>query len=841
MKHLARVLACLLLFACAPSTPPPAVAPRAAESDLAARARAALAQTSGTLQLPGLQKPVTVYRDPWGIPHIYAETQEDLFFAQGFVAAQDRLFQMELWRRAGEGRLAEVLGPRAVERDRFARLLRYRGDMDAEWQSYAPDAKPIVESFVRGVNAFIAESGERPPLEFQLAGFAPEPWTPEVCLLRHASWAVTGNVGSEVERALLVREVGAELVDELLPVDPPKRLEIPDGLDLAGIGPEILAGAEEMNRQVSFREGSNNWVVSGGRSATGNPLLANDPHRAIQLPSLRWLVHLVGPGWNVIGAGEPALPGIAAGHNDRVAFGFTVVGIDQQDLYVEETNPENPDEVRYDGRWEAMRVERETIRVKGGQPVEVELRFTRHGPVLREDRARHRAYALRWVGGEPGTAGYLGGLSLDRARDGRELRQALERWKVPSENLLYADVDGNIGWQVAGLTPIRKGWDGLLPAPGDGRFEWQGFLPASELPAAFNPPEGLIATANHNILPPGYPHTLGYEWGSPERYQRILMALRAADGRKLTVEDFERLQHDTLSLPAQRLIRVLAQVRSGGPVDEMLRPWVDRLLRWNADLGKDSAEAAVYELWLPELPGVVFQPKLPEAVWKVLGPAVGPDSALDAIETASPRWFGEGKAGRAARDAALLQALGAALKKAGERLGADPARWRWGSLHVTPFRHALSTDEARGSLLDLPSVERGGDGWTVNASAGSDFKAVHGASFREILDVADWDRSVATSVPGQSGQPGSPHYGDLLPLWADGRYFPLLFSREQVEKQSTDKLVLEPAPRKASSPTHASSSSSSSSSSSTSSSSSSSSSTSSSSSSTSSSARRRAA
>jgi penicillin amidase len=795
MKHRASLFLAALFFAASVFAQP------APQPDLVTRAKAVLAQTSGTLKLPGLQKPVTVLRDPWGIPHIYAETQDDLFFAQGFVAAQDRLFQMEIWRRAGEGRLAEIVGPEAVERDRFARLLRYRGDMEAEWTSYAPDAKSIIESFVRGVNAFIEQSRDRLPIEFQLAGFAPEPWTPEVCLLRIASWGVTGNVTSEVFRALLAREAGVELVDELLETDPPKKLEIPAGLDLAGIGQEIIAGALATGAPVSFKDapkdGSNNWVVAGGFSATGKPLLANDPHRSIQLPSLRWMVHLVGPGWNVIGAGEPALPGVSAGHNDRVAFGFTIVGIDQQDLYVEETHPENPNQYRRggsEGRWEEMRVERETIRVKGGEPVEVELKLTAHGPVLHEDRARRRAYALRWVGSEPGTAGYLGSLSLNRARNWDEFRKALERWKVPSENLLYADVDGNIGWQVAGLSPIRKGWDGLLPVPGDGRYEWQGFLPASELPAAFNPKSGFLATANHNILPAGYPHILGYEWAPPYRYQRLLMPLRAPGGKKFTVKDFEILQHDELSLPARRLIRVLAQAQAGVEKEAPLRPWVDRLLRWDAVLSKDSAEAAVYELWLAELRTAPFQPKLSEAQWKLVAPFISVDRAVDVIEAASPRWFGAGDEGRAARDTVLLRTLGEALKKAKERLGSDPAKWRWGTLHVTPFRHALSTDDARRVLFDLPSVERGGDGNTVNASGGPEFRAVHGASFREILDVADWDRSVATSVPGQSGQPGSPHYGDLLPLWAEGKYFPLLFSRERVEKEAKQKLVLEPVP-----------------------------------------------
>ena len=771
----------------------PPIAEAAEPADLAAQARAALPQMSGTLRLRGLAKPVTVLRDPWGIPHIYAESQDDLFFAQGFVAAQDRLFQMEVWRRTGEGRLAEILGKGAVERDRFARLLRYRGDMKAEYASYAPDAREIIAAFVRGVNAYIESTRGHWPVEFRLAGFTPELWTPEVCLTRVAGWGMTRNASLEVLRAKLVRELGAEVVDELIATDPPKKIEVPPGLDLAGIDNPVLGGALAAGAPVTFEpvQGSNNWVVDGALSATGKPLLANDPHRSIQLPSLRWMVHLVAPGWNVIGAGEPSLPGVALGHNDRVAFGFTIVGIDQQDLYVEETDPAHPDRYRFNGRWETMRIEHEKIRIKGAEPVAVDLKFTVHGPVLYEDRERHRAYALRWVGSEPGTAGYLASLSLDRARSWPELLRALERWKVPSENIVYADVDGNIGWQATGLTPVRKGWAGLLPVPGDGRYEWQGFLPPSDLPRSFNPASHFIATANHNIMPAGYTKELGYEWGAPFRFERIVDEL-SKPGGKFTVDSFQRLQQDVVSLPARRMLRLLAAAQGAPGNTEELRPWAERLTRWDGALVRDSSPAALYELWMDKLPEAIFKPKLTEESWRLVASLIGTEEMLPIVEGASPRWFGVGEAGAAARDAALYRALGAAVEAGRKTLGPDPDAWRWGALHTTPFHHPLATTPERKAVFDLPTVERGGGGETVNSAAGFGFEATHGASFREILDVADWDRSVAVNVPGQSGQPGSPHYGDLLPFWSEGLYFPFLFSREKIEKAATERLVLAP-------------------------------------------------
>ena len=623
------------------------------EASLRARARAALSQTSGEMAVPGLQAPVEVIRDRWGVPHIFAKNTHDLFFAQGFVAAQDRLWQLDLWRRMAEGKLAEVVGPTVVNRDIFARLLRYRGDMEAEWQAYRPDARAIVEAFVAGVNAQIAvatRAAGKLPIEFQLTGTRPEPWTPEVVIGRMAGYVMTRNARTEVQRARLVRAVGADRASELAALEPATRLKVPDGLDLADVSDEILALTNGISESVAFPAdvaqstnaapgsrsgeagaspdiftfavspldirpeeiGSNDWVVSGRLTATGKPLLANDPHRALLLPSLRYTVHLNAPGWNVIGAGEPALPGIAAGHNDRVAFGFTIVGIDQQDLYVEQLDPSDHSRYSYRGAWEPVRVERERVAVRGQAAREVQLRFTRHGPVIHVDEAKHRAYALRWVGAEPGAAGYLRSLALNTASNWREFRAAVAGWKVPSENLIYADVDGNIGWIAAGLSPVRPNWDGLLPVPGqDGKYEWSGFLGVDDLPQIYNPASGLIATANHNVLPGGYAHSLGFEFGAPFRFARILDVLTTerAESRKFTVDSFERLQHDERSLAAVAVstaLRRAIEARGAGAFDASSDPAMAReaarmLTSWDGTLSKSSSAAALYETWLPRL------------------------------------------------------------------------------------------------------------------------------------------------------------------------------------------------------------------------------------------------
>ena len=769
-----------------------------------------------TIRLRGLIAPVEVRRDRWGVPHIYAGNQRDLFFAQGFVAAQDRLFQMEMWRRQGEGRLAEVLGPAAVERDRFARTFKYRGDMAREWAAYGPDTKEIVTAFVRGVNAYIAQAGDSLPPEFGLLGFRPEPWTVEVPLARATGLSAVSNGSSEVLRAQLVAKLGKKRVEEILPVDPVRALDPAPGLDLTGIGSESLGGFGSAFADVAYNriEGSNNWVVSGSKTASGKPILANDPHRAITNPAVRYLTHLVAPGWNVIGAGEPASPGVAIGHNDRIAFGLTVVGMDQQDVYVEalgacpagpgreaggsphsngaETSTTAPNQstatrtisaldcYRHKGAWRRIRTIIDTIRVKGEAPRATSLRYTVHGPLVSIDTARKRGFAVRSIHSEPGTAAYLASLALDRAHDWPTFQRAMTRWLMPSENMIYGDVDGNIGWVAAGLMPKRS-WSGLLPVPGDGTHEWSGFVPGMQLPRSYNPADGFIATSNNNILPKGYDIPISYEWASRYRADRVAEVLR--EPRRFTIDDFQKLQHDDKSKLAEAIVPRL--VAAANRLGYGSRDDVRLLAAWDFRMSRDQIAPTIFSAWAPA------------AYRRAIGLALAGHRDVTALLAQRPEyeWFEEyleapnaaSGAGADNPDSILVAALDDALSDLTRRYGADRGKWRYGDLHQAIFRHQLS------SKYDLPPASRGGDANTVYATGGRDFRQTSGASFREIIDLGDFDQSVVTNVPGQSGDPRSPHYGDLLPLWAKDQYFPLVYSRARVEAETESVLWLRPA------------------------------------------------
>jgi len=766
-----------------------------APANLDTRAKAALAVIRGTLNVHGLQQSARVQRDRWGVAHIYAQNQHDLFFAQGFVVAQDRLFQMELWKRSGQGRLAEILGPSYVKRDTSARLLRYRGDMDAEYKSYSPDTKEILEAFTSGINAYIEEiqkpGGIGLPLEFQLAGFKPELWKPEDCLNRLAAYSVTGNGASELHSAQLVALLGPERAAALLELDPPVKLDPAPGLDFSGLSSALLENLVGSDVPLHFSEtptqGSNNWTVSGSLTATGKPFLANDPHRVIAEPSLRYIVHLVAPGWNVIGAGEPGLPGVATGHNENIAWGFTIFGLDQQDLYLAELNPADPEQYKTEHGWERMEVKSETIGVHGGSSVAVKLKFTRHGPVLWDDGKR--ALALHWVGAEPGTAGYLGSLALDRAQNWQEFEEAMPRWKVPSENIVYADRDGNIGEHSTGLAPLRKNWTGLLPVPETGGYEWSGFVPNAELPHTYNPASGFVATANHKMIPENYGYAVGFQWASPERFLRISEVLSGAakSGHKLSLADMENLQNDVVSLPARELQTLLKRAAGSAPSSS-----AKLLLDWDCAVTTDSIAATLYEFWDAELRDAVTKLAVPAEAQKIAGKFALPE-ILQELSHPSVAVFGQNPG--AARDALLLQTLLAAEQKLSAKLGPDAKNWAWGKLHRVSFKHPLDhVALGAGTLFDRGPFPRPGDGSTVDATyyGGASFDQLAGASYREIFDLSDWDNAAAVNVPGQSGQPGSVHYDDLLPLWVNGQYFPLRYSKQSVDRETTDVLELKP-------------------------------------------------
>lgn len=768
------------------SAQPPA--PKELPEDVLKKAKLVLAPTEGELKLAGLKEPVEVLRDRWGIAHIYAKNTHDLFFAQGFVAAQDRLFQIDIWRRQSTGEMAEVFGPKYVEADVFARLMAYRGKMAEEWTSYAPDTKELATAFTDGINAAIDQFGDKPPVEFQILGFKPKKWKPEDVLGRMSGIYMSQNFRNEITRARLVAAVGIEKARWLAPVEPAREYTTAlNAEELKAIDGRILAGYGAATKALSFtpaKTESNNWVVSGERSTSGKPLLASDPHRAIALPSLRYMVHLHAPGWNVIGSGEPALPGVAIGHNDKIAWGFTIIGVDQADIFVEELHPEKGEYKTATG-WEKPEFERVVIAVKGEQAREFVQSFTKHGPVLFTDATRNRAYSLKWVGHEPGGAAYLASLSVGRAKDKAGFLDALARWKVPGLNFVYADVEGNIGWIAAARTPIRPKHDGLLPVPGSGGFEWSGYLPVRDLPQNWNPKAGWLATANHNIIPEGYKHLIGYEFAPPYRFQRVRDRLAAKE--KWTLEDFRAIQQDDTSIPGLTLAKLLKGLDFK---DKDVEPYAKLFTAWDGGLSVDSKAGPLYAIWLRELQHAFYSPHVPKELTTTLITLGGVPNMLAVLEKPEAKWFGENP--KAGRDKLLRETFAAAVAKL-KKLP-ETQQERWGALHTVTLKHPLATlDPALEKAFDVGPFDRPGDGNTPNNTRYDDnFRQIHGATYRHLIDLADWDRTLATSAPGQSGQPGSPHYADLAPLWAKGEYFPLAYSRAKVDAVTQHRLTLRP-------------------------------------------------
>lgn len=772
------------------------------------------------IQISGLYEPVEVLRDSLGINHIYAKNQHDLFFTQGYCAARDRLFQFEIWRRQATGTVAEILGARELKRDIGTRLFRFHGDLKTEMNHYHPDGEEIIRSFVDGVNAYIIEINKNPeklPVEFKMLGIQPKPWTPEVVISRHQG--LLGNINQELTIGRAVAKLGPEKVKKLLwfhPKDPVISLDtaidgklLSDNIlelynafrkDIDFVPEEIqraFRGKSEANQFMKafhpimngskLSVGSNNWVVNGQLTACGSPVMANDPHRKIAVPSLRYMAHLVAPGWNVIGGGEPEIPGISIGHNNFGAWGLTVYSTDGEDLYVYDLNPSDLNQYKYRNNWEDMRVYHETIRVKGEKDVKVALRYTRHGPVTLIDSLNYKAYAVRCAWLEPGGSPYLASLRMDQADSWEEFRDACNYSNIPGENMVWADKENNIGWQAVGITPIRRNFSGLVPVPGDGRYEWDGYLPIREKPHISDPEAGFFATANQQVTPEDYDHwdAIGFMWSDPFRGERINEVL--GSGKIFNLEAMKALQTDYFSIPAKILFPYLQQISFQ---EEILNRAKDMLSGWDFILDRNSIPAGIYAAWenhIIEMSQDRFVPEKAKGsvslqLTKIIAWIRQPETIFGAEPVA-------------ARNDFLKEAFSLAIEDLVERYGEDFQDWKYGQeqyKHVY-IRHTLSSSvsDKWKDKLNIGPAPRGGNSYTVCATGGNN-NQTSGASFRIIADSGDWDRSVAINTPGQSGDPDSPFYDNLFDMWVNDQYFPLYYSRDKIEKILSEKIILKP-------------------------------------------------
>ncbi|KAA9105538.1 penicillin acylase family protein [Microbacterium rhizomatis] len=761
----------------------------------------------------GLENDVEILVDTWGVPHLYAQSTNDVFLAQGFNAARDRLFQIDLWRRRGNGLLAEVFGPAYVEQDRANRLFLYRGDMDAEWAAYAEGTREAVAAFARGVNAYVAWVRENPahlPPEFALYGYVPSFWAPEDAV-RFRTHGLFYNAEQEVARARTLRDAGREAEELRQAREPADRLAVPAGVDLDLISDDILRvyrlafapvdfhGAADPASARESISGSNNWVVSGERTDTGRPILANDPHRAITLPSLRYVAHLDAPGMSVIGAGEPGLPGISIGHNGHVAFGLTIWPVDHEDLYLYELNPDDESSYRYGDGWEPFRVIEEMIPV-GADEVPVALVYTRHGPVIYSDPARGFAVAVRAAWLEPGMAPYLASIGYDAATNGSEFLDALQSWGAPGVNQVFATPEGDWGWQASAKVPRRPNWDGSLPVTGDGRYEWDGFVSAPGLPSMRRDPRGWFASANEMNLPDDFDNTdltTTYDWYSGGRSERLTEWLE--HHTDVSLDESLAMQSDAQSPHALRLLRALQRIDPDAIANG---EELSALLAWDGVESADSRAALVFEIWVRRH----LRPWMIDRVMTAEG--LSPEQARAArAHVMKDESFGGDLRGdirmieRLARELeaddlaqGVASTLDDALADIAELLGPEEAGgWTWGRLHHSAIAHAAfaAADGVDPMWRGVGPRPRGGSGDTVGmAGYDAQFRQSIGSTFRMVIDVGEWDNSRALNSPGQSGDPRSPHYRDLFDPWVDGESFPLAYSRASVEAMTQSRILL---------------------------------------------------
>ena len=806
--------------------------------------RRSFPQVAGEIRLSGLDSAVDVYRDSFGIPHIYASTPHDLFFAQGYLHAQDRFWQMDFWRHIGSGRVAEMFGESEVDTDRFLRTLGWARVAQQELQQLEPGALLILDYYSEGVNAYLADhQGSALSLEYAIlkllnASYKPEPWQPlhSLTWAKVMAWDLGGNMNSEITRAVLLQTLTPEQLAEIFPPYPGDHPIIVPNPNLgaafqSGMHKDGSVMSDELTvllKRVEGRAGnletltgpngpevgSNSLVVSGQLTNTGMPLLANDTHLAVQMPSIWYEVGLhCAPKseeclYDLAGFSFAGAPGVVIGHNDRIAWGLTNLGPDVQDLYIERINPDDPNQYEANGQWVDMQLVPETIQVAGGDPVELTVRYTRHGPVVSDSYGRlenfkekagievpeEYAIALRWTALELSDT-FPAIWKFDRAQNWEEFRSAAAEFDVPSQNLVFADVDGNIGYQMPGKVPIRAAGDGTLPVPGwTDEYEWTGYIPFEELPYAYNPSQGYIATANNAVVGPDYPYHITTEWDYGYRAERIVEMIDAAAGG-IDIATMQKIQGDNKDLNADTLLPILMQI----PLDNQHLEGMRSILSgWDGQNNMDSAPAALFEVFWKNLLAFTFQDDLPEEYWPGSGGRWFEVVRNLVDQPDSPWWDNQATPEAEDRDQIFQQAFAAAVTELEGKLGKDPARWAWGDLHTVTFRNASLGESGISPIEALfnrgPFPTSGGTsiinatGWTATAP----YELISLPSKRMIVDFSNLANSLAVHTTGQSGHAYSSHYIDMADLWRNIQYHPMLWERSQIETAAEGYLRLVP-------------------------------------------------
>lgn len=773
--------------------------------------RKSLPQTRGTLSLNILQQPVEILRDRWGVPHIYAQNAHDLFAAQGFVHAQDRLWQMESQRRLGFGRLSELVGKRAIDTDRYMRILGLGRAAQHDVEHLSPEAHTAIDAYVKGINAFVNLHRNKLPPEFMLLRHTPEPWQIVDVLVwgKVMALSLSGNWTQEILRAQMVAHVGNERAAQYrINARPDLPFVVPADTSYSpDIGQSAVSMAERAQPWLneSPDRGSNNWVVDGTRTKSGQPLLANDPHLGLTVPSIWYEVHLHAPEYHVAGASFAGVPGVIIGHNNHIAWGVTNSMTDVQDLYMERFDLSDPAGLRYEyqGQWHNAALVYETINVKGGAPVIEPVRVTHHGPIItpltKSDGSReNNPLALRWTALDTSTL-VNAILGINRAHDWHSFRDALQHWDVPPQNFVYADVQGNIGYQLAGHIPIRAKGDGKLPAPGwNGDYEWQGYIPFEQLPTQYNPKDGFIVTANNQIVADDVVPPVRGEWSSGWRAARIRQLIAQYPLHDNTT--FARIHADQRSLSGLELLSIAGRLPDGDAIANQARAI---LSGWDGELHVDSIAATIAVQLLDEIKLAVFAP-VSQPFQLVVGfGAFASRPAQEYMSRSLPHilaalvnndndWFDDGRTW----DAVLTQAWSATLVTIRKRLGDDPIKWRYGNWHTLTFNHPLGALPVVGKLFSRGPLPFGGNGDTVNVcgitTMPNGVTSYSTASLRIICDPSDWEQSRSIHPVGQSGHFLSQHYADFIKPWINTEYHPMPWHRRRVEEMSQDKLTLTP-------------------------------------------------